>query len=171
MENIVPNHDLNNEIIHPNVNNTLKSALNMTNEEIYDELDNFRVDNEYELPSSFMDNLRNYYLIDLNTYYLWRQEYIYFLALSAIFSFKIMPSSKVEKIWRLHMTYTKHYRAMISKIQAFQQNEMTKVPFYNVDDHYEVYSSSLSCYKLLYSESPNETIWESISSRFDKTPW
>ena len=169
-ETRIAEHEMNNDLIHPNLNHFLKNDLNMNNEDILEVVSTFKFESDSVLPDSFQHNLSEYCFIDLNTYCLWRQEYIYFLVLWALFSYKIMPSATIEKTWKLHMTYTKHYRRLIAKIQAFQQGE-TKIPFYNVDEHYEEYSSSLACYKLLYNSEPSPEVWETPSTRFEKPRW
>lgn len=73
----------------------------------------------------------------------------------------------MDKVWHLHMVYSKHYRNMIHSIKG-HVSEHTQECCHKVDDgdQKESYKDTLSFYKSVFEQSPPEDIWRSPDEEF-----
>lgn len=92
--------------------------LNKDPEEVWEMIEDF------EFPSSLSSNLRNKYMIDVNTSYLWIHEYRKFLVLQCLYGFEMVPSYWVEAVWRLHMANSFEYREFLKVIDSTKETKM-----------------------------------------------
>lgn len=157
-ESMISPPDINNDPFHP----LLKTYKNP--EETWDMVEGL------DFPPSLADSLRKVHLLDVNTSYLWIHEYRKFLVLNTLFSFKMIPSEKIEHVQRQHMTNSEHYRQTMKLIGALEEPTMWKVRILKTED-YEDYVTTISCYKNLFQDDPPVNVWEHSSSRFDKGNW
>jgi hypothetical protein len=156
-ESTVEPPEVNNDVLHPNY----KVFQNLSPEEVWELVE------DLDFSPNLAEELRNRYLIDLNLTYQWLHEYRKFLVLMVLFSYKIIPSIKIEAVWRLHMSMTENYQEFMSNLHATNVPDLNFSRVYDGND-YEMYAQTLSCYKTLFEEDPPGSIWESSGSRFDR---
>ena len=121
----------------------------------------------HKFPSSFAETLMNKFLIEGVTASRWIIEYLKFIWLSTLSKRELFPSDIVDKVWHLHMTYSKHYRNMIYSIKG-QACEHTQEWCHKVDDgdQKQTYEDTLSFYSWIFEEPPPEDIWRSPDDEF-----
>ena len=118
-------------------------------------------------PPRFLDNLMNEQLIDINTANKWLLEYRKFLVLVYFSNGDVYPSEQVDQVWRLHASYTQHYRLTY---QTFLERDFK---YFDPNGYYHdtsnkgvFYSNSLSLYKAIFLiDTPGE-VWETPENRF-----
>jgi hypothetical protein len=99
----------------------------------------------------------------------WILEYIKFIVLSTLSKSELFPSDIVDRVWHLHMTYTKHYREMIKSIEGVVP-EHTQECCHKVDDgdQRQVYEDTLTFYEAVFKDSPPEDIWPDSDIEFTR---
>ena len=68
---------------------------------------------DHTFPSTFESSLQRLMMCDFKTARLWIEEYRKFICLQACNESRLVPSSKVERIWLHHITYMDDYARMI----------------------------------------------------------
>jgi hypothetical protein len=96
------------------------------------------------------------------------EEYKKFLFLSVIAEHPVSPSEKVDRVWHLHLTYTKDYweKFCPKVLGKFLHHQPSGGGNIERDKYFDWYQKTLDSYQLYFGEPASIEFWETPENRF-----
>lgn len=98
----------------------------------------------------------------------WMEEYKKYWVIAFIANKPVAPPRSLENVWRIHQTYTWHYRTMLHDV--FNSTDIATAPSYqnteaSLTELTNHYNTAREIYKIVYGHGPPVDTWGSVQNR------